>query len=187
MALSVLDGLQRDLYRTADHPPLVWRAGDTPDAPLFWSTDGSRSPGPWHADGAPLPVQLEGPHQVANIAAAIAAGLHFGVAESDICDALVGFQPVRQRGETVRTDRNTVIVDCYNANPSSVESTLRAFSAAGHDAPTPVERDTSRLNDRPRRPALPRRRRREGTQQHLLLAHLVQRRRRLILRQRPAH
>ena len=145
MALSELEGLQRDLYRTAGHPPLVWRAGDTPYAPLFWSTDGSRSPGPWHAEGAPLPVQLEGPHQVANMAAAIAAGLHFGVTESDICDALVGFQPVRQRGETVRTDRNTVIVDCYNANPSSVESTLRAFSAAGHDAPLAILGDMMEL------------------------------------------
>jgi UDP-N-acetylmuramoyl-tripeptide--D-alanyl-D-alanine ligase len=92
-------------------------------------------------------VQLEGPHQVANMAAAIAAGLHFGVPESDICAALNAFEPVRQRGETVDTGRNTVIVDCYNANPSSVESTLRAFAAAGHGAPLAILGDMMELGE----------------------------------------
>ena len=145
MALSALDGLNQQLYRTAHHPPLLWRDGDAPDAPLFWSLDGTRSPGPWHAEGKPLPVQLEGPHQVANMAAAIAAGLHFGVAESDICAALQEFEPVKQRGETVQTASNTVIVDCYNANPSSVESTLRSFAAAGHPAPLAILGDMMEL------------------------------------------
>ena len=145
MALSTLDGLTRNLYRTEDHPPLLWRDGDAPDAPLYWSLDGTRTPGPWHVEGTPLPVQLEGPHQVANMAAAVAAGLHFGVQEADICAALAAFEPVRQRGETVDTGRNTVIVDCYNANPSSVESTLRAFAAAGHGAPLAILGDMMEL------------------------------------------
>lgn len=146
-ALSDLEGLQRRLYRTAEHPPLLWRDGTAPDAPLYWSTDGSRTPGAWHAGGAPIPVRLEGPHQVANMAAAVAAGLHFGVAEADICAALAAFEPIKQRGETVRTKRNTVIVDCYNANPSSVESTLRAFSAADHTAPLAILGDMMELGD----------------------------------------
>ena len=145
MALSALDGLTRNLYRTEDHPPLLWRDGDAPGAPLFWSLDGTRTPGPWHVAGKPLPVQLEGPHQVANMAAAVATGLHFGVPEADICAALTAFEPVRQRGETVDTGRNTVIVDCYNANPSSVESTLRAFAAAGHDTPLAILGDMMEL------------------------------------------
>lgn len=145
MALSALDGLTRSLYRTEDHPPLLWREGDAPNAPLFWSMDGTRSPGPWHADGKPLPVQLEGPHQLANMAAAVATGLHFGVPEADICAALSAFEPISQRGETVDTGRNTVIVDCYNANPSSVESTLRAFAAAGHHAPLAILGDMMEL------------------------------------------
>ena len=145
MALSALDGLTRSLYRTEDHPPLLWRDGDAPDAPLFWSLDGTRTPGPWHVERKPLPVQLEGPHQVANMAAAVAVGLHFGVPADDICAALAAFEPVRQRGETVDTGRNTVIVDCYNANPSSVESTLRAFAAAGHGSPLVILGDMMEL------------------------------------------
>ena len=147
MTLSALDGLQVQQYRTADYPPLLWRDGDAPDAPLFWSTDGTRTPGPWHDNGTPIPVQLEGPHQLANMAAAVAAGLHFGVTASDICSALADFEPIKQRGETVQTDRNTVIVDCYNANPSSVESTLRAFSAARHTAPLAILGDMMELGE----------------------------------------
>ena len=147
MALSDLKGLNRHLYRTAEHPPLLWRDGPAPDAALFWSTDGTRTPGEWHVDGAPIPVRLEGPHQVANMAAAVATGLHFGVPAADICEALADFQPVKQRGETIRTNRNTVIVDCYNANPSSVESTLRAFSAAEHDAPLAILGDMMELGE----------------------------------------
>lgn len=145
MALSTLDGLDRQLYRTPDHPPLLWRQSTAPDAPLFWSMDGTQRPGPWHIHEQPLPVQLEGPHQVANMAAAIATGLHFGVAEDDICAALQEFEPVQQRGETVRTASNTVIVDCYNANPSSVESTLRSFAAADHMAPLAILGDMMEL------------------------------------------
>ena len=80
--------------------------------------------------------------------AAVAAGLHFGVQEADICAALAAFEPVRQRGETVDTGRNTVIVDCYNANPSLVESTLRAFAAAGHGAPLAILGDMMELSGR---------------------------------------
>lgn len=147
MALSELRGLQRSLYRTADHPPYLWRSGAAPDAPLYWSTDGTRTPGPWHEQGAPIPVSLEGPHQLANMAAAVAAGLHFGVSETAISEALAAFAPVKQRGETVQTERNTVVVDCYNANPSSVESTLRAFSASGHAAPLAILGDMMELGD----------------------------------------
>ena len=79
------------------------------------------------------------------MAAAVAVGLHFGVPAADICAALAAFEPVRQRGETVDTGRNTVIVDCYNANPSSVESTLRAFAAAGHGSPLVILGDMMEL------------------------------------------
>ncbi|MGB0510994.1 MAG: glutamate ligase domain-containing protein, partial [Flavobacteriales bacterium] len=89
----------------------------------------------------------DGVHQLANMTAAIAVGRYFGVSPEDINAALAAFLPVDQRGETVQTDRNTVIVDCYNANPSSVESTLRAFSAADHTAPLAILGDMMELGD----------------------------------------
>lgn len=141
MALSALDGLQRIPYGTAEHPPHAWRISERVDAPILWTGDA----GPGHAAGGPLEVHLHGKHQLANMQAAIAVGLHFGVAPESISAALGAFLPVDQRGETVTTDRNTVIVDCYNANPSSVESTLRAFASAGHDAPLAILGDMKEL------------------------------------------
>ena len=152
MALSELDGLQRIPYGTADNPPHAWRAGHGIADPVLWTEDAGNIPGPWHGpDGSvAVPVHLDGVHQLANMTAAIAIGRYFGVSPEDINAALAAFLPVDQRGETVQTDRNTVIVDCYNANPSSVESTLRAFAAAGHEAPLAILGDMKELGDHTR-------------------------------------
>jgi UDP-N-acetylmuramoyl-tripeptide--D-alanyl-D-alanine ligase len=147
VALANVDGLQRIEFGTREHPPLVWRAGEDPQSPVCWSLDGSNNAGPWHVNGRPTPVQLEGRHQLANMTAAIAVGHHFGVSQEEIGDALEKFQPVSQRGETVQTEQNVVVVDCYNANPSSVESTLRSFAAARHKAPLAILGDMLELGE----------------------------------------
>ena len=107
--------------------------------------DPGKDPGTWHRGRAGIPVQLHGAHQLANINAAIAVAQHFGVPPELINRALAGFLPPDQRGETVTTARNTVIVDCYNANPSSVESTLQAFAAGGHTGPLAILGDMKEL------------------------------------------
>ena len=61
---------------TPENPPFAWRSGSSPQSPLFWSLGWSRTPGPWHKDGRPTAVQLEGAHQLANMTAAIAVGQH---------------------------------------------------------------------------------------------------------------
>ena len=149
MALSKLDGLVRLCFGTAEHPPLSWRTGEAPGAPIYWSMN-PPDPGPWHAATGALKVELEGRHQLANMTAAMAVGHHFGVPAESICHALEAFQPVQQRGELVETKANTVIVDCYNANPSSVESTLRAFAASGHTKPLAILGDMMELGEHAR-------------------------------------
>lgn len=147
VSLSELPGLKRAFFGTDDHPPVVWRKGPDPNSPLFWSMESSGQPGPWHTDGQPLHVALEGEHHLANLRAAIAVGVHFDVPATGILSALANFQPPSQRGETVSTEENTVIVDCYNANPSSVESSLRAFAAAAHPSPLVILGDMMELGD----------------------------------------
>jgi len=147
MALAALKGLATVPYGTEDAPPHAWRNGISVDAPVQWTSEPGHSPGPWHSDMDGLNVQLHGAHQLQNIQAAIAVGVHFGVAPASINSALLAFLPVDQRGETVETSRNTVIVDCYNANPSSVESTLRAFAAGQHPHPLAILGDMKELGD----------------------------------------
>jgi UDP-N-acetylmuramoyl-tripeptide--D-alanyl-D-alanine ligase len=147
LALSELTGLERQCYGTSHHPPHAWRMDESVNAPLFWNRSTGMEPGPWHRAMGPLRVQLPGAHQLANMQAAIAVGLYMGVAPEEINVALASFLPVDQRGETVNTDRNRIIVDCYNANPSSVVSTLRAFAAAAHPSPLAILGDMKELGD----------------------------------------
>ncbi len=145
MALATLDGLEQVFYGTKACPPFAWRMGDRVDDAVQWTLEPGQNAGPWHTGATGLEVRLHGAHQLENINAAIAVGTFFGTSPANINAALLAFLPVDQRGETVNTSRNLVIVDCYNANPSSVESTLKAFAAGQHDKPLAILGDMKEL------------------------------------------
>ncbi len=69
-----------------------------------------------------------GAYNIDNMLAAITAGLHFDVPAEDICDALAAYEPTNSRSELVRTVSNTLIVDAYNANPSSMKAAIDNFN-----------------------------------------------------------
>ena len=79
------------------------------------------------ADG--IRSRLAGDYNRYNIAAAVAIGRRFGVPEEDIRAAIAEYEPSNNRSQLVKTERNTLIVDCYNANPSSMEAAIRNFAA----------------------------------------------------------
>jgi len=64
---------------------------------------------------------LEGDFNRYNVAAAVAIGRHFGVEEEAIAQAIGSYHPENNRSQRTETERNTLIVDCYNANPSSMQ------------------------------------------------------------------
>ena len=67
---------------------------------------------------------LTGDYNRYNIAAAVAVGRYFDIAESRIAEAILSFTPDNNRSQAVKTERNSLVVDCYNANPSSMEVAL---------------------------------------------------------------
>lgn len=69
-------------------------------------------------------THLCGDYNVANVAAAVTVGQFFGVDYGDISDALEAYEPTNGRSQIVETGRNRVIVDAYNANPSSMVAAL---------------------------------------------------------------
>ncbi len=71
--------------------------------------------------------QLEGDYNEANIAAAVAIGRHFAVPETAIRRAVAAYRPDNHRSQRMETAHNTLIVDCYNANPSSMQAALENF------------------------------------------------------------
>lgn len=70
--------------------------------------------------GQDINTQLVGNYNFDNVMLAIAIGRYFDVAPEDIKGALEAYTPSNNRSQILKTDRNTIIMDAYNANPSSV-------------------------------------------------------------------
>jgi UDP-N-acetylmuramoyl-tripeptide--D-alanyl-D-alanine ligase len=71
-----------------------------------------------------IETHLAGAYNANNVAAAIAVGLHFGVPLDDAVQAIEGYVPTNNRSQMEDTGRNTLIVDAYNANPTSMAAAL---------------------------------------------------------------
>ena len=73
-------------------------------------------------------THLIGSYNLDNVLAAITVGLQFAVKPQQICHALESYVPTNNRSQLTETDRNHLIVDAYNANPTSMEAALDNFS-----------------------------------------------------------
>ena len=69
----------------------------------------------------PITHHLEGAYNRYNVAAAVAVGAHFNIEQPAIERAIGSYQPDNNRSQRTLTEHNTLIVDCYNANPSSMQ------------------------------------------------------------------
>ena len=82
------------------------------------------------AGGTDVAAQLTGDYNFPNLAAAAAVGLHFGLAPEQVAAALAQYNPQNNRSQLVRTaNGNELVLDAYNANPSSMAAALRSFAA----------------------------------------------------------
>ncbi|GAA4013570.1 UDP-N-acetylmuramoyl-tripeptide--D-alanyl-D-alanine ligase [Hymenobacter fastidiosus] len=80
-------------------------------------------------EGTVVTAQITGGYNFPNLAAAAAVGAYFAVPAADIAAALAGYAPTNNRSQLVRTARNEVVLDAYNANPSSMAAALTSFAA----------------------------------------------------------
>ena len=74
-----------------------------------------------------MQTQLIGAYNIDNMMAAIAVGLNFGVEPADINKALAAYKPSNNRSQLTVTEKNHLVVDAYNANPSSMRAALDNF------------------------------------------------------------
>lgn len=83
-----------------------------------------------YANETPLLIrsQLAGMYNTANMAAAIAIGLYFGVPAQQIQSAIENYAPGMNRSQLLERDGVRYVLDCYNANPSSMALSLESFS-----------------------------------------------------------
>ncbi len=75
-----------------------------------------------------IQTRMFGRYNAANMLAAYAIGLHFGVPQSKIETALAGFVSKGNRSEEVTHQNCHFVMDAYNANPSSMRLALQAFA-----------------------------------------------------------
>lgn len=93
---------------------------------MEWSTTLATLPAPVHS--MEITTRLIGAYNLDNLLAAITVGLYFGVTPEQIGHALSTYTPSNNRSQLVHTDRNTLIVDAYNANPTSMAAAIDNFS-----------------------------------------------------------
>ena len=75
---------------------------------------------------------LIGELNIYNILAAFAIGISFGVSPDDIKDAVEAFVPKSNRSQLIQFGSNTVVLDAYNANPSSMELAIESIIRLDH-------------------------------------------------------
>ena len=78
----------------------------------------------WHM----VATQLIGSYNIDNALCAVAVGCYFGVPHEDISIALSEYTPQNNRSQLTVTRRNKLVVDAYNANPTSMRAALDNFA-----------------------------------------------------------
>lgn len=71
--------------------------------------------------------QLTGDYNFTNLCAAASFGLHFGVEINQIKEAIENYTPTNMRSQIVKKGNKTLVLDTYNANPSSMTASLQNF------------------------------------------------------------
>ena len=75
----------------------------------------------------PSGTHLVGEYNAENVSAAICVGEYFGVSREQALEAIRQYVPTNNRSQSMQTANNQLIVDAYNANPTSMQAAINAF------------------------------------------------------------
>lgn len=95
--------------------------GSDPRLKINWSFENS---------SGVIETKLFGNYNFENILAAICIGKYFNISDDNIIQAISNYLPENNRSQLVRTQRNLLILDAYNANPSSMKAAISNFHSA---------------------------------------------------------
>ena len=84
-------------------------------------------------DGREIRTNLVGDYNLENAAAAIAVGCHFNIDKEKIVKALEEYRPTNNRSQFIKSEKNEIVMDAYNANPTSMQHSLRNFKNISGD------------------------------------------------------
>ena len=121
---GISNGLSLVRYGCADADNLYVQGRVTGCEPTLNFEWHSAADATWHA----VNTHLIGKYNIANMLAAATIGLYFGVSAQQIDHALSGYVPSNNRSQFEQTKDNRLIVDAYNANPTSMAAALDNFA-----------------------------------------------------------
>ncbi len=78
-------------------------------------------------DGTTYKSSLYGNYNALNIAAALCIGKYFQISDKDLKEAVLSYVPANNRSQIITLGSTTVLMDAYNANPTSMKATLDSF------------------------------------------------------------
>ena len=102
------------IFRNMDNPYLAKMAGDLQTIPYTTGT-------------MPNGTNLVGEYNAENVSAAICVGEYFGISREQALEAIRQYVPTNNRSQKMQTANNQLIVDAYNANPTSMQAAINAF------------------------------------------------------------
>ena len=78
-------------------------------------------------NGMEINTNLVGDYNFENVMAAITVGCYFNIEQELIIKALENYSPTNNRSQFIKTEKNEVVMDAYNANPVSMSNSVRNF------------------------------------------------------------
>ncbi len=97
--------------------------------------------------GEKITTQLIGDYNFENVAAALCIGKYFGVSMQQAKDAIAAYTPGNMRSQIVKKGSNTIILDAYNANPSSMAAAIENLSVIKADNKVAIVGDMFELEE----------------------------------------
>lgn len=125
------EGMDRILYGKND--PSLFASGAIADASPFLEFDWS-----FFDSSYRVKTRLVGEFNFDNAIAAVAVSKFFGINAERICAALEEYEPRNHRSQFKRTERNDLIINAYNANPTSMKASLDFFISIPSSLPKMV-------------------------------------------------
>jgi UDP-N-acetylmuramoyl-tripeptide--D-alanyl-D-alanine ligase len=121
--LELAKGLEQIQYGTKKEYYIHGKLNEATDQVSFqWSTKDNS------LDNSNLiQTKMYGRYNFINMLCAVCIGFYFGVDEKKINDALIEYIPEMNRSQTKKTKNNNLILDAYNANPSSMKLAIENF------------------------------------------------------------
>lgn len=120
LLMDLSSGIQRTLYGSSSLADVQGKlVKEFPQLSVEWN---------YRTKRGKIDSRLYGSYNFSNILAAVAVGLKFEVEESRIRDSIFAYVPDNMRSQYKKTEKNTLYLDAYNANPSSMAEALKNFA-----------------------------------------------------------